>query len=148
MSKTRLWRSVGIGATAAAGMYLFDPDRGRSRRAKLADQTAAFFRKSGERIGAKARYQRGVAQGAMHKMAEPFQPAEDIDDNTLLQKVRSEALGRWPGPRRGVEVDVEGGTVTLRGPVTREHAQELVQLVAAVDGVEAVSDELTVSQRN
>ena len=147
MSKTRLWRSVGIGATAAAGMYLFDPDRGRSRRAKLADQAAALFRKSGERVGAQVRYQRGVAQGAMHKMAEPFQPEEDIDDHTLLQKVRSEALGRWPGPKRDVEVDVEAGTVTLRGPVTRERAKELVQLVAAVDGVEAVSDEMTVSQR-
>jgi len=147
MSKTRLWRSVGIGATAAAGMYLFDPDRGSSRRAKLADQAAAFFRKSGERIGAQARYQRGVARGAMHKAAEPFRADEDIDDNTLLQKVRSEALGRWPGPKRGVEIDVDAGTVTLRGPVTRERAQQLVQLVAAVDGVEAVSDEMSVSQR-
>ena len=148
MSKTKLWRSVGIGATAAAGMYLFDPDRGRSRRARLAGQAARFFRKAGGRIGAQARYQRGVAQGAMHKMAEPFRPDEEIDDNTLLQKVRSEALGRWRGPKRGVEIDIDSGTVTLRGPVTRERAEELVELVEAVDGVEAVSDEMTVSQRS
>ena len=146
MNKTILWRSAGIGATVAAGMYLFDPDQGRSRRARLADQAGAFFRNSGEKIGAQARYQRGVAQGAMHKMAEPFRPEEEIDDNTLLQKVRSEALGRWPGSKQGIEIDVDSGVVTLRGPVTRDRAEELIHLVEAVDGVKAVTAQLTVSQ--
>ena len=146
MNKAKLWSSAGIGATAAAGMYLFDPDRGRSRRARLTDQVGAFFRNAGEKIGAKARYQRGVAQGAMHKMAEPFRPDEGIDDSTLLQKVRSEALGRWPGPSQGVEIDVDSGIVTLRGPASPGQAEELIHLVEAVDGVEAVTDQMTVSQ--
>ena len=43
-------RIVGIGAAAAAAMCLLDPDRGRTRRAKLSDQAAAMARKAEEKL--------------------------------------------------------------------------------------------------
>jgi osmotically-inducible protein OsmY len=147
MSKAKFWRSAGIGAAvAAAGAYLFDPDRGRTRRAKLADRGGATLRTVRDRMMAKARYQKGVARGMAHKMTEPFQEPVEVDDQTLLQKIRSEAVGRWQGPTREIEIDVRDGDVTVRGPADRDRAGELIHLIESVDGVRSVSDQMTVTQ--
>ena len=147
MTKTRFWRSAGIGATvAAAGAYLFDPDRGRSRRARLADQTGAALRKAGERIKAQASYQKGVARGLVHDVTKPFQPPVEVDDETLLQKIRSEAVGRWPGSKQDLEIEVIDGAVTVRGQAPPDHADELIRLIESVDGVRAVADAMSISQ--
>lgn len=148
MTKSSFLRSAGIGAAlAAGGMYLFDPDRGRSRRARLADQTGAVMRKAGEKMRAQARYQKGVARGVAHKVGEPFRPEVEIDDETLLQKIRSEAVGRWRGPKQAIEIDVRDGRVTLRGETARAQAEELIHLLEAVDGVETVIDQMKVTQQ-
>ena len=55
----------GIGFGAAL-MYLFDPDRGRGRRARLGDQLTSKVNHLGEAVGSKARDLRNRAQGAMH----------------------------------------------------------------------------------
>lgn len=141
-------RIVGIGAAAAAAMYLLDPDRGRSRRAKLSDQAAALARKAEEKARAQAEYQKGVAQGLAHDLTEPFRPRPDFDDETLRQKVKSEAIGRWEGPKSDVEVDVESGVVTLKGNVDSENVDQLIRLVKGVPGVASVSDQLSVPQRS
>ena len=52
----------------AALMYLFDPDRGRGRRAKLGDQVASKANKIGSSIGSKARDLRNRAQGVIHQV--------------------------------------------------------------------------------
>lgn len=147
MSKARFWRSAGIGATvAAAGAYLFDPDRGRTRRAKLADQSGAVLRTVRDRVGAKARYQKGVARGVAHRITEPFQQPLEVDDETLLQKIRSEAIGRWQGPAQDLEIDIRDGNVVLRGRVDPDQARELIRLVESVNGVRTVDDEMGVTQ--
>lgn len=147
MTKSKFLFSAGIGAAiAAAGMYLFDPDRGRSRRAKLSDQAGAAIRKTGDRMEAQARYQKGVAQGVAHKVADPFRPDGEFDDSTLLQKIRSEAVGRWQGPTQDLEIDVREGQVTLRGEASRDQAEELVHLIESVDGVKAVVEDIKVIQ--
>jgi osmotically-inducible protein OsmY len=147
MSKGKFWRSAGIaGTVGAAGAYLFDPERGRTRRAKLADQSTAALRTARGKVTAKARYQQGVARGMAHKLTEVFQEPVEVDDETLLQKIKSEAVGRWDGPKRDIEIDVRDGTVIVRGPADRDQASELIRLVESVDGVRMVSDEMRVGQ--
>jgi osmotically-inducible protein OsmY len=141
-------RITGFAAAIGAAVYLLDPDRGRSRRAKLADQAESAARKTGEKIEAQARYQKGKIQGLAHDLTEPFRPEAEIDDDTLTQKVRSEALGRWEGAKKDIEIDVQGGVVTLKGNTTPELARGLVGLVESVPGVVSVEDELTVPQRS
>ena len=145
---TKFVRIVGIGAAAAVAMYLLDPDRGRSRRAKLSDQAAALARKAEEKARAQAEYQKGVAKGLAHDLTEPFRPEPDFDDETLRQKVKSEAIGRWEGPKSDVEVDVDSGVVTLKGNVDSENVDQLIRLVKSVPGVASVSDQLSVPQRS
>jgi hypothetical protein len=55
---------IGIGA---ALMYLFDPDRGRGRRARLGDQIAGTANRLGDAAGSKARDLRNRAQGIIHE---------------------------------------------------------------------------------
>lgn len=144
----KVLRITGFAAAIAAAVYLLDPDRGRSRRAKLSDQAEAAARKTGEKIETQARYQKGKIQGLAHDLTEPFRPEEQFDDDTLTQKVRSEALGRWGGAKKAVDIAVKDGVVTLKGNTTTELAEELVGLVESVPGVVSVEDELTVPQRS
>jgi osmotically-inducible protein OsmY len=145
---SKLVRIVGIGAAAAAAMYLLDPDRGRSRRAKLTDQASALARKAEENARAQVEHQKGVVQGLAHDLTEPFRPETEFDDETLRQKVKSEALGRWDGPKKDVEIDVDKGVVTLTGKVDAENMDELIRLVNGVPGVASINDQLSVPQRS
>jgi osmotically-inducible protein OsmY len=144
----RILRIIGFGAAIGAAVYLLDPDRGRSRRAKLADQASSAARKTGEKIEAQARYQKGVVQGLAHDLTEPFRPEPEFDDDTLAQKVRSEALGRWRGDKKDIDISVKDGIVTLKGKATEELSAELVDMVGSVPGVRSVEDHLSVPQRS
>ena len=133
-----------VAAAAAAAAYLFDPDRGRSRRARLSDQAAARARDVSEAVKAKVEYQKGVAKGVVHEVTEPFRPEKEYDDQTLLQKVRSEALGRWPWSD-SIEIDITHGNVTINGTVeTPSDRERLLDLIRDVDGVGMVDDRLEV----
>jgi gas vesicle protein len=55
---------IGIGA---ALMYLFDPERGRGRRARLSDQWASKVNRLGAAAESKARDLKNRAQGVMHE---------------------------------------------------------------------------------
>ena len=145
---SKLVRIVGIAAAAAAAVYLFDPDRGRSRRAKLSDQASAWARKAEENARTQVEHQKDVVQGLAHDLTESFRPEPEFDDETLRQKVKSEAIGRWDGPKKDVEFDVDNGVVTLKGEVDAENMDELIRLVKGVSGVAAINDQSSVSQRS
>lgn len=131
-------------AIGAAVAYLFDPDRGRSRRARIADQTAARARDAAGAVKAKAEYQKGVAKGIIHEVTEPLRGEEAYDDDTLLQKVKSEALGYWPDPHE-IEVDITNGMVRVSGTVGNESDREnLIKLIRDVEGVGLIDDRITV----
>jgi gas vesicle protein len=59
-------------AAGAALMYLFDPERGRTRRARLSDQTASKLNRFGDAACAQTRHLRNRAQGLMHEAGELF----------------------------------------------------------------------------
>ena len=105
-------------------------------------------RKVQENARAKAEYQKGVIQGLAHDLTEPFRPETEFDDETLRQKVKSEAIGRWDGPKSDLEVDVDNGVVTLKGNVDAENMDELIRLVKGVPGVASINDQLSVPQRS
>jgi len=136
---------IGIGA-AVGGLlaYLFDPDRGRSRRARLSDQAAARSRDFTEKMRQTAEYQKGVAKGIIHDASEVFRPDNVYDDETLMQKVRSEALGYWDGSE-SIEIDITDGKVELSGTV-RDSAShdQLLSLIRDVEGVGLIDDRLKV----
>jgi osmotically-inducible protein OsmY len=136
--------ALGMTTGVALG-YLFDPDRGHSRRTRLSDQTKSQARSASESLKSSLEYQRGVAKGMVHDLTAPFRPRREYDDETLLQKVRSEALGYWEHPDT-IEVDIRDGMVRLTGRVESEKGRDhLIELIRAVDGVGLIDDRLDIT---
>jgi osmotically-inducible protein OsmY len=134
-------RSLALVLAAAAGAvaaYLADPQMGRTRRAKLTDQAGARLRRGRRAAARRARNQRGqlggIAHRATHRRAHPPE-----NDPALVDKVRSEVLGRHPELRRQISVDAANGVVTVRGELVDTVAGEaLVTSIRKVAGVDDV----------
>jgi osmotically-inducible protein OsmY len=120
-------------ATGAVVRYFMDPARGRSRR----DQVAGAVRRRTERLQGKASYVGDRARGLAHEAkGHDLPPA---DDRTLVDKVRSEVLGREEFRSATVNVDAVDGVVSLRGQLdSADQIGELEQAVRKVTGVREV----------
>lgn len=130
-------------ALGALVTYLLDPVSGRGRRARLRDQSAARLRDAAEETAARARYESGRIRGVMHELGDHDDDAP-ADDDELLQKVRSEAVGPSGADAGDIEVNVEDGEVVLRGTMTDPGAtRELVTRVESVTGVRRVRNEIS-----
>jgi osmotically-inducible protein OsmY len=135
----------GIGATIA---YLFDPDLGRSRRARVLDQMAAKGRRALATLTSRAEYEAGKARGMVHGAMASRRRPRTFDEDTLLQKVRREAVGPWKVDAeepREIHIEVDGEKVTIEGRVTSPADRErLREMVSNVEGVVQVEDALVV----
>ena len=139
-------RSMLFGAAVGAAIaYLFDPDRGRGRRTRLRDQAIAYGRRASERAARRARFAAGTAFGSVRELGSRMMPRPSVDDATLVDRVRSEALGNPRIPAGEINVDAADAVVTLRGELCdRALIDEVVKRVRAVPGVRAVHDLLHV----
>lgn len=126
--------SLGLGAFL---MWLFDPDRGSSRRAILQDKLGATFRRASGRAQRRARYASGQVVGMKEKVSKVASGEKfPADDQTLLAKIQSEALGGSVVPKERINVNVQDGIAFLRGQLdTREQIDEIEQSVRKVEGV-------------
>lgn len=126
----KLTLAAAVGASLA---YIFDPVRGRRRRAELKDRSRATLHREVRAVERQASYGKGRAEGVIHKLRHP-RPHVPEDDMTLADKVRSEVLGRVDGPH--LTIDVSNRVVTLRGEVPDDGAAEEVERrVRATPGV-------------
>lgn len=130
--------AFGTGATLA---YFFDPISGNKRRADLIAQTRSQMSDASSTLDAKSRYQTGRAKGWFYETFVPEKEPED--DQELLQKVRSEAVGPTRGNVGHVDIRIEDGVVHLVGASKDRGAEEeLVARIADVTGVTEVRNEL------
>jgi osmotically-inducible protein OsmY len=128
MKRSLFWVSVG-----AISMYLFDPELGRTRRARLRDQLGGTIRRGAREASRKAEYARGRAEGLRH-LGSTDQPPDN--DATLTSKVESEVLSRWNYPKGNINVNSVDGVVELRGTCeTQDQINDLEQEVRKVTGV-------------
>jgi BON domain len=113
--------------------YVFDPARGRRRRAELRDRGRAAVRREVRAVERQASYRKGRAEGFAHRLR--HRTPEPPDDNTLVDKIRSEVLGRVvDGPH--LTIDANDRVVTLRGQVDDQQAVEDIEReVRAMPGV-------------
>jgi len=127
--------ALAAGALGAAAAYFFDPQMGRTRRAKARDRVMATFRRAGRRASRKGRWLGGKAHGLRMKAAHPIERPKELDDATLAHKVESEVLGG--ADKRRISVNAEDGIVVLRGEV--ESAEEMNSIAEAVMRVPGVT---------
>jgi len=140
-------RALLVGAAIGLlAMFYFDPASGRRRRALVRDKFARvrhiFTRDVPRGIEKRARFFGGVARGVGHETAGLVLHDGhhvDVDDETLVARVRSEALRNSNIKSGEVNVEAYQGAVTLRGQI--EHPGDIRRLIEAtrrVDGVREV----------
>jgi osmotically-inducible protein OsmY len=134
----RSTRAFLIGAGTA---YFLDPQQGRRRRHVLRDRSLALVRR-GARVGAKkARFTGGHLRGLLavaRRLAR--RPSAAVDDATVAQRIRSDALRDVGVSTHDVLVEVDDGVATLRGSLaSRSLADDLVSRVRNVPGVRDVA---------
>jgi BON domain len=125
--------AVGIGSAVIA--YLFDPERGKGRRARLGDQTRSRFRKVQDATRQQMKYQSNRLKGLAHELKSDGPPA-DLGDDLIRQKIKSEVIG--PAQVANVEIDVRNGVVTISGDLEDAQYDRLARDIAKVPGVESV----------
>ncbi|SRR6266487_2015732 len=129
------------GAVGAALAYLFDPELGRSRRARLQDQLGASVRRGQRNLGRATRQLRDRTGAAAAQLEAASPSLEPEDDLTVLNRAESVLYGMPDFPKASVNLEVVGGELVLRGEVeSEERAREIVEAASRVKGVAAVEN--------
>jgi hypothetical protein len=126
--------------------YFFDLEQGKRRRRVLRDRTLRLVRR-GVRVGVKrSRFAAGLFAGLLARArSRVVPPVRAVDDGTVVQRIRSEALRDVGVSTTDVDVEVRDGVAVLRGAVaTRSLADDLVARVRSVPGVRDVENTLDV----
>jgi osmotically-inducible protein OsmY len=134
--------TLGVGAgIGAVWSYYWDPDRGRARRARQADQLQATVRQQRGVAERQARYVAGKLKGASYRarMATVGDGDGSASDQVIVERVRSQVLGRPEFSSFTVNMEALDGVVTLRGELPdNHHIQALCDAVCEVPGVTGV----------
>lgn len=139
--RTQMLRCAAAAAGGAALAYLLDPQMGRTRRVKLADQVKATGRRGKRKAGKRARYVSKEAYGVLQRTMHPGPKLRDPNDETLEQRVQSELFVDPTMPKGRVNIDAHDGVVVLRGQVDdEEQIDRLCAMASDVDGVRRVEN--------
>ncbi len=107
-----------VGAAIGAALaHLFDPDRGRSRRARYADQAAALVRDAGEGLERGRRSVTSTIEAKSSAITKGHGGEVMPNDAALSDKVETELFGDPSVPKGAININVEQGIVVLRGEV-------------------------------
>jgi hypothetical protein len=136
----RIGTAVRSAAIGAGLMYLFDPERGRRRRARLRDQAVHLNRELVDMVDTAQRDFKHRAEGMVARVRSTFETGT-ADDRVLQARVRAE-LGRLVSHPGAIHVEARDGVVTLTGPILREEVRGLLSGVESVRGVTRVISHL------
>lgn len=133
---TSPWAIVLGGVLGAIAVYLFDPQRGKARRALLVDWTTARLRRGARQANQLGRYTANMATGKMVSLRSG-QARPTADDQTLRDRVESEVFRDQEIPKGKINFDVNSGIVTIRGSV--DNAFQIATIEKAVFNVPGVA---------
>ncbi len=131
----------GLGMGAGL-MYLFDPVRGKRRRALVRDQLAHAGHVIARSMPTTSRDLRHRAYGVLAEGSHLFQH-EEVSNEVLEARVRAK-IGRSVSHPHAISVQVSNGRVTLSGQVLDLEVNLMLSGVSSVRGVRDVENLLTV----
>ena len=112
-----LWaKIISSAALGAAAMYVFDPEKGRRRRAVARDKARSLFNRSSDVVNDATRDASNRWQGARASVRRLFTRGAMPDDDVLVERVRAR-LGRVVLHPHAVHVTAHDGRVALEGPI-------------------------------
>lgn len=136
--------SLAVGAAIGATvMYLYDPNRGSARRARLQSKAASAARRSREEVAGRTKDLLNRAKGLVARVGAVGACREEVDDDVLAGRVRSH-LGHLTGNAHSIESDVRRGIVTLQGTLSERERNHLIAEIEKIPGVKEVRDRLAV----
>jgi uncharacterized membrane protein len=128
---------IGLGAGL---MYIFDPDRGRRRRATARDAAHHIVNALDDAVGKTSRDMSNRARGLVAELDSIFR-CEEAEDEVVAERVRSK-LGRAVSHPHAIRVAVNQGSVTLSGQILAGEVDQLLNRVWSVRGVTGVEYKL------
>lgn len=139
-NSARLWTGFLTGAgVGAACMYLIDPNLGARRRAVIRDKLVSGGHRTVNGLAASRRdfahRARGVWAGTHHWFE------RGVPDHILVERVRAR-LGRHVSHPHAIDVEAEGGCVTLWGKILKREVGPLMRAVGKVPGVRQIENVL------
>jgi osmotically-inducible protein OsmY len=140
--------SLAVGAACfgigAAIMYLFDPNRGRTRRAHARDKAKSLYSASGEVMSRTREDIRNRAKGVV-ATTKAWLESEPVDDSKLEARVRSK-MGRYVSYPHAVQVRAQNGHIILEGSILAREVSKLLRCVNAIPGVQSVENRLSAQE--
>jgi uncharacterized membrane protein len=137
----KFFGSLGVGALL---MYVLDPQVGRRRRAVVRDKLNRLAHNATDAVDVTARDLQNRVQGMTAK-ARSLMAQKEVSDDTLAQRIRSK-LGGWVSHASSIEVNVQGGKVTLSGPILAREVDLLVSQISSMKHVSEVDNKLEVHE--
>lgn len=128
-------RGVLLGAVLS---HLYDPQRGRQRRARLKNAGVHWRRETKGLLEAAMRDAQHRSRGVANRLRGS---ARDADERVVVERVRA-ALGHVIAHPSAIEVSMRGERVVLRGPLFTHEATAALRCARRIDGVGGVIDEL------
>jgi osmotically-inducible protein OsmY len=123
-------------AMGAAAAFLLDPDRGRGRRVRLADQAGRMARHTRRSAGRRRRLIMARAVGSLAALRASGKASGSANDATLKERIESELLRDRQVPKGAININAEQGIVVLRGEVPDAAMRAtLEERAAAIRGV-------------
>ena len=129
---------IGAAGIGAGLMYVFDPDRGKKRRAEISNKAKHINRVATDACGKTQRDVSNRLRGIVCEVKSLMQP-ELISDDVLEARVRSK-MGRVVSHPHAIEVRARAGRITLSGPIQTAEVFPLVDAVAATRGVKNIEN--------
>jgi uncharacterized membrane protein len=136
-----VWLTSGLGFGWVLGR-LFDPSRGRRRRALIRDRVVSATHTLGGAVETTSRDLGNRTRGVIADLrGRLFRHA--VSDPVLVERVRTR-IGRSIRHPRAIDVTARDSRVIVRGHVTADEAGVLLRRVASVRGVREVEDRLEI----
>ena len=136
---------VGGAGLGAALMYIFDPDRGKRRRALIRDKVEAAGNEISDKAEKMGRDLKNRAYGVVAETKSIFQN-DEVTDDVLVDRVRSR-LGRIPAHMGAFDITAKEGAVTLRGQILADELPKVLRAARFVRGVKGIDNQFEVHER-
>ena len=141
----------GLTLVSAAGMgaglmYLWDPDRGKRRRALLRNKAVHIGRIANDAAGKARRDIRNHLRGAFAEVESVFVDNGPVSNDVLAARVRSK-LGRVISHPSAVGIKAVEGLIIVSGPILADEVQPLLDSVIGIHGVKNIENHLEVHEQ-
>lgn len=136
---------LGAAGLGAGLMYLFDPDRGKRRRALVRNEAVHISRITANAAGKTRRDVRNHLHGAFAEVESLFLKNGPVSNDVLEARVRSR-LGRVVSHPSALEVKAVDGLIVLSGPILADEAHPLLDAVTGIRGVKNIENRLEVHE--